>query len=127
MLGRVSWCQVMGGLYIASPHTLPLILHWSVFYWWVPLIPIWLLPILYFTIYSTTDNADIYFTPEKNNKVDHTFLVCSTGWPEYHTWYCLLLQMAACKEYSATICENSIFVKTGFISAIKLSTEIKQL
>ena len=39
------------------------------------------LPILYFTLFYNPELTilTLYFTPEKNNKVDHTFLVCSTG------------------------------------------------
>ena len=113
MLGRVSWCQVMGGLYIASPHTFPLILLWSVFYWWVPLIPISGSFQSFILLYFTTDNTDIYFTKElplrKIIKWITLFLFVRAADQNITLGItCSVRWLLACKEYSATIWENSI-------------------
>ena len=129
MLGRVSWCQVLGGLYIAALHTSPLILRWSVFYWWVPLIPISCSFQSFILLYFTTQNWQYWhyilpqrkiikwitvFLFERLTRISHfVLLVPSDG--------CLLAKNIQ-RQY-----EKTQFVKTGFISAIKLSTEIKQL
>ena len=129
MLGRVSWCQVMGGLYIASLHTFPLILHWSVFYWWVPLIPISCSFQSFILLYFTTQNWQYwhYILPQRKiikwitlflfvRPADQNItlgIACSYRW---------LLAKNIQRQY-----EKTQFVKTGFISAIKLSAKIKQL
>ena len=79
MLGRVSWCQVLGGLYIAALHTSPLILRWSVFYWWVPLIPFASCFQSFTLLHFTTDNTDIYFTKPRRKLIQWTQFSCSSS------------------------------------------------
>ena len=101
-----------GRLYIASPHTSPLILHWSVFYWWVPLIPISCSFQSFILLYFTTQNWQYwhYILPQRKiiKWITLFLFVRATDQNITLRITCFVRWLLACKEYSATIWENSI-------------------
>ena len=79
-------------------------------------------------LYFTTDNADIYFTKPRRKIIKWITLFLFVRLADQNSTlgitcsYRWLLAKNIQRQY-----EKTQFVKTGFISAIKLSTEIKQL
>ena len=121
-------CSILMSSNEAALHTNPFILDWSVFYWWVPLIPIASCFQSFTLLHFATDNTDIYFTKPRRKIIKWITLFLFVRLADQNSTlgitcsYRWLLAKNIQRQY-----EKTQFVKTGFISAIKLSTEIKQL
>ena len=86
-----------------------------------------LLPILYFTTFHYWQYWHIFYqTPEKNNKVITVFLFVRLTDQNRTLGICCSHRWLLARNIQGRY-EETQFVKTGFISAIKLSAKIKQL